>query len=310
MTATDRLLSDLAATLDGSRNARRLLDEIREDIRDAVQAERSRGLETAAAEDFVITRFGSPLELAASWNRDHAKRRRAARRNVALVLVAAATAGTLGVTQYASGKSPLAYAEQPPIPLKAPSGYRNYCDGMKRTKNYPCAAGGVPQALWRPLHLPVVASGAPCPTPTSHTVSSRTAPVLGTGPVFFTAGAYNPTDRTTMTAPYPAPAASLAAGTGWAVAKTTLVMKKIFSQPLVVRGNRIDGAGQLGFSGPIGRRPFTAIQFPATASAIDFGTYKAHGLNVWATSSGCYALQLDGKTFSRVVVFRIELTTA
>jgi hypothetical protein len=106
MTATDQLLSELASTLDGSRNARRLLDEIREDICDAVQAERRRGLETAAAEDVVITRFGSPLELAASWNRDHAKRRRAVRRNVALVLIAAATAGTLGVTQYASGKSP------------------------------------------------------------------------------------------------------------------------------------------------------------------------------------------------------------
>jgi hypothetical protein len=128
--------------------------------------------------------------------------------------------------------------------------------------------------------------------------------------VFFTAGAYNPTDRATMTAPYPAPEASVAAGTGWAVAKTTLVMKKIFSQPLVVRGSRIDGAGQLGFSGPVGRRPFAAIQFPATAAAIDFGKYKAHGLNVWATSSGCYALQLDGKTFSRAVVFRVELTSA
>jgi hypothetical protein len=106
MTATDQLLSELAATLDGSRSARRLLEEIREDIRDAVQAERSRGLETAAAEDFVIIRFGSPLKLATSWNRDHAKRRRAARRNVALVLAAAATAGTLGITQHASGKSP------------------------------------------------------------------------------------------------------------------------------------------------------------------------------------------------------------
>lgn len=107
VTATDQLLAELAATLDGSRSARqRLLDEIREDIHDSVQAERRRGLETAAAEDVVITRFGSPLALAASWNRDHAKRRRAIHRNVALVLVAAATAATLGITQHASGKSP------------------------------------------------------------------------------------------------------------------------------------------------------------------------------------------------------------
>jgi len=112
MSATDELLAELAASLDGSRSARwRLVDEVREDIRDAVQAERGRGLETAAAEDAVISRFGSPLALAASWNRDHAKRRRAVRRNVALVLVAVATAGALGVTQYASGKS-----SPPPAP--------------------------------------------------------------------------------------------------------------------------------------------------------------------------------------------------
>ena len=182
---------------------------------------------------------------------------------------------------------------------------------MKRTRSFPCAVGGVSQSLWRPLHLPDVAAGAPCPTLTPRTVSTRTAPVLGAGPVFFTPGAYNPSDRATMTAQYPAPVASVASGTGWAVAKTTLVMKKAFAQALVVRGSRVDGGiGQLGFSGPAGHRPFAAMQFAARASAIDFGAYKAHGLTVWATASGCYALQLDGRTFSRVIVFSVELTTS
>jgi hypothetical protein len=107
MTATDRLLAALAANLRGSRSARRrLLAEIREDICDAVQAERRSGLDPAAAEDVVVARFGSPLALAARWNSDHLERRGAVRRNVALVLIVAAAASALGITQLASGKSP------------------------------------------------------------------------------------------------------------------------------------------------------------------------------------------------------------
>jgi hypothetical protein len=216
--------------------------------------------------------------------------------------------GIAGAVMLLALAGEVASADQAPIPLKSPSGYGNYCDGMKHTKSYPCAAGGASQALWRPSHPPVVAPGAPCPAPMPHTVSSRTVPVLGSGPVFFSAGAYNPADRATMKAPYPAPGTSVAAGTGWAVAKTALVMKKTFSQPLVVRGSRLDGAGLLGFTGPAGHRPFAAMQFAGTSPAIDLGAYKAHGLIVWATASGCYAVQLDGRTFSSVVVFRVELS--
>ncbi len=200
-----------------------------------------------------------------------------------------------------------AAAEPTPIPLRAPTGYRDYCDGMKRGKNYPCPRGGVPQALWRPLHLPTLAAEASCPAATPHTVTNRIAPVLGPGPVYFVAGGYNRADRATMTAPYPPPEAHVAFGTGWTAAKAPLVMKKTFAQPMVVRGRRIDGAGDLGFSGS-GRRPFGAMQFPAAGPTIDLGRYKAHSLNVWAATPGCYALQIDGATFSRVVVFRVEFS--
>src|SRR5215216_1111243 len=88
MTATDQLLAQLAATLRGSRSARRrLLDELREDLSDAVQTERDSGLDSAAAENLVVARFGSPLALAERWNRDQAGRRVAIRRNVMLVLI-------------------------------------------------------------------------------------------------------------------------------------------------------------------------------------------------------------------------------
>jgi len=194
-----------------------------------------------------------------------------------------------------------AAAEQTPIPLKAPSGYRDYC-GRHRG----CPRGGVPQALWRPLHLPTLAPSASCSAATPRTVTKRIAPVLGSGPVYFSAGAYNPTDRATMkTLP---PDTSIAAGTGWTVAKAPLVAKKTLRQPLVVRGGRIDRPGELGFTGYGVQRPFSALQFPPSF-AIDLGAFKAYGISVWAATPGCYALQIDGATFSRIIVFRVEFTS-
>jgi hypothetical protein len=199
----------------------------------------------------------------------------------------------------------VAYAEQPPIPLQRPTGYGDYCAGMKKDRNYPCPRGGVPQALWRPLDLPVVSPGAACPVATPRQITNKTAPVLGSLPVYFAPGAYNAVDRATLAAPYPAPAASRAAGTGWTLAKTVLVVKKRFRQPFVVRGRRIDGAGELGFTGPSGRRPVEAMQFPSAGPAIHLGAYKARGLMVWAATTGCYAVQIDGPKFSQTVVFRV-----
>jgi hypothetical protein len=132
------------------------------------------------------------------------------------------------------------------------------------------------------------------------------APVLGQGPVYFAAGAYNPEDRATMKVPWPPPERSIAAGTGWTVAKAPLLTKKVFRQPLLARGSRVDGVGEVGFTGLGGKRPFAAMQFPVRGFTIGLGKYKAHSLTVWVAAAGCYALHLDGLTFSRVIVFRVE----
>lgn len=104
---------------------------------------------------------------------------------------------------------------------------------------------------------------------------------------------------------YPIPEGALGSGTGWTLAKAPLMMKKVFRQPLLVRGRRIDGPGGLGFSGYAGRQPFAAMQFPPVGYTIPLGDYKAHSLSVWAATPGCYALQIDGKTFSESVIFRV-----
>jgi hypothetical protein len=104
---------------------------------------------------------------------------------------------------------------------------------------------------------------------------------------------------------YPAPANSFGAGSGWAVDKVPLVMKQTFRQPLVVRGRRLDGRGDLGFSGGRGKRPFAALQFSAGGASLSVGNFHGWGVIFWVATPGCYAMQIDGTTFSSVVVFSV-----
>lgn len=193
-------------------------------------------------------------------------------------------------------------ADQAPVPLRPSSGYRDYCDGAKKG---PCPRGSVPRNLWRPLVLPTVRAGEACPVSMPHTITRRIPPVLGSGPVYLVAGAYNPSMRSTMLMPHPAPSSSPAAGTGWTLAKAPIVMRGTLRQPLLLRGHQLDGSGKLGFSGYVGRYPYAAMQFPPVGYKIEVGRYKAHSLNIWAATAGCYGLQIDGKSFSRVVVFEV-----
>ena len=198
-----------------------------------------------------------------------------------------------------------ASAAEIPTPLLTPTGYRDYCAGAP--KRMQCQRGGTPGQLWRPLDLPDVSPGSPCPVSAARKISSQFAPVLGSGPVYV--GTYSPGPHNVVPVPYPAPEGSPAFGTGWTVTKIPLVMPKSLRQPIIARGRRIDGDAPLGFSGPAGRRPYAAIQYPPGGNMIDLGRHKAVGVLAWASEPGCYSLQIDGRSFSRVVTFRIEFVS-
>jgi hypothetical protein len=77
---------------------------------------------------------------------------------------------------------------------------------------------------------------------------------------------------------------------------------------VLIRGKRLDGPGWLGFNGTrvpkdeLRIEPYTTVSWsgqPAHSRGIPTA--------VRALSSGCYAAQIDGKTFSKVVVFTIDL---
>lgn len=197
----------------------------------------------------------------------------------------------------------VAVAGPTPIPLRTSSGYRDYCDGMKKAKRPSCPPGRVPARLWRPIAFPVVGAAGECPVSKAHRISRRFAPVLGPKPVYVGTYGYQG-DSAVVEMPFPAPNGSPAYGTGWTLTKILLTMRNEVRQPLLVRGRRLDDVGSLGFSGSAGRRPFAAMQFPTTKAGIREGKFKQFGLEAWVTAPGCYGIQIDGKTFRHVVVFR------
>jgi len=201
-----------------------------------------------------------------------------------------------------------ASAANAPIPLEPSTGFRDYCAGLGKSGRKACPRGHVPVRLWRALSFPPFGPGGACPVSAAHRISKRFAPVLGLKPTYV--GTYGSGgDYTVVEMPWPAPDQSLAYGSGWTIAKILVVMRKDFRQPLLVRGRRLDDAGMLGFSGPAGRRPVAAMQFPPGRRGIEQGRFKLFGLGLWATAAGCYGVQIDGKTFRRTVVFRVMFSS-
>jgi hypothetical protein len=160
-------------------------------------------------------------------------------------------------------------------------------------------------ALHRPLHLPRVESGTTCPVSrVDRRVDWDGANIfggsgIGRGPVYAGLG----------------PAATAFAtpdeqfGSRWGGAKVFWYVLPSYRGRVLLRGRRLDGPQRLGFNG---RR------IPETELRIDVGETVGwdgqvpgsrgvpSGIRVLVP--GCYGVQADGSTFSRVIVFRVTLT--
>lgn len=159
-------------------------------------------------------------------------------------------------------------------------------------------------ALRRPLHLPVVAAGAPCPL---SKVDRRVpwqririfgAAGIGPGPVYPGLGATSGLLNVVKDTQYGGP---------WQGQKVFWYVAPTYRDRVLIRGRRLDGRGWLGFNGTrlprdeLRIEPYDTVSWsgqPARARGIPTG--------VRALSPGCYGAQIDGTTFSRVVIFTID----
>jgi hypothetical protein len=143
--------------------------------------------------------------------------------------------------------------------------------------------------LRRPLRLPILTPGTPCPVARAHQVDPAFAEVLGDGPAY-------PTDSARVWRQ------GRVEG-GWYYAKVLWVASPAHPGPFLVRGRQLDGPRQVRFGE--GPQPDAGLLLPAGGTAHTSGSDWFN----WPSYSrlrggGCYAYQVDGAGGSRVVVFR------
>jgi hypothetical protein len=145
----------------------------------------------------------------------------------------------------------------------------------------------IPRRLRRPLHLPRIAPGSPCPVSGRHSVNSLYGPALGSGPVY--PAAFD--KQSTLYfggASFPPP---------WTGNRVLWIVGDSYRGPVLIRGHQLGGRWWVGFEG--GKRPASELRLDARRPGWkDFPTYTR------VRVAGCYAYQIDGTSFSRVVVFR------
>jgi hypothetical protein len=154
--------------------------------------------------------------------------------------------------------------------------------------------------LYRPLHLPTLAPGAPCPVAKPAGGAFKRYGIargLGPGPAY-------PIGATVR---FPQ-----IAGETWGKVKVLWFVAPRYRGHVLIRGHRLDGDAEVRFDAtgaPSLVTPPDELRIPAGWRAVRVPGIKAVGQRYMPSStrlreSGCYAYQVDGTTFSRVVVFR------
>jgi hypothetical protein len=180
----------------------------------------------------------------------------------------------------------------PTFGLTRPHDYNDFCGGGE------CAPHGlVPVTLRRIMHLPRLAAGAGCPVSRSRVVSSQFGPALGAGPAY-PVGLGGGVLQIT-----PPSRGTVFAGSGWGGNKVLWVIAPLYRGPVLVRGGRIDQLGGMGFdAGNTYTRSYSELDLPPAASGGH--GWRGAPSHTRVRAPGCYAYQIDGTDFSRVVVFR------
>jgi hypothetical protein len=160
------------------------------------------------------------------------------------------------------------------------------------------------QALHRAIHLPALAAGERCP-------ASKRAPevagkkygvegAIGPGPVYPILGRPGLLAVVRQDEWGPGP---------WAGQKVLWFVLPAYKGPVLIRGRRLGGRQWMRFDN--GAKPRAEIRL-AQGETVKW-TGQAPGSRgrpsyVRVRAAGCYGVQIDGTTFSRVVVFPIDIS--
>jgi hypothetical protein len=177
---------------------------------------------------------------------------------------------------------------------------------------------GIPAALGRPLHLPKFAAGLPCPVSAAKTYPKGAGfsdPYIAVGP-----GPFTLTGNGTVPVDFTPAANDEFLGTGWPGMKVIWRVDPEYIGPVLLRGARLDGPGQLRFgsyTGTVGQgtppgasfqaQAYAELGYPGQDSTPSPTTYPS---DIRVQTPGCYGLQVDGTNFSEVITFEVTASTS
>ncbi len=163
-------------------------------------------------------------------------------------------------------------------------------DGVRRAGNASWAE------LRRPLRIDALGQAARCPVSPARVLSSQFAPGQGTGPVYPVGAAGG------LQFSYPVEPTQRWYPSQWGGNKVAWVARAGFAGRVLIRGERRDGTDGVRF----GDRPQPQVELRLNFSADDLGEggWLNKGTYTRVRAAGCYAWQIDGRDFTRVVTFR------
>jgi hypothetical protein len=187
-----------------------------------------------------------------------------------------APAQTQAATRTATTQTAARTASTLTAPPPVPAGVPPAPDGLTQTVGYGtyelCASGcsaAVPASIRRPLHVP----------------TSGCSVSAGSGPV-------RPQGSATQLPVTPF------VGSSWQAGRVTWQASG-YSGPILIRGREVGGPHAIGFGE--GHVPYDELQLKGAAMGVPPGMFPSF---TRVRSRGCYAYQVDGTSFSEVIVFK------
>jgi hypothetical protein len=166
----------------------------------------------------------------------------------------------------------------------------------------------VPAALRRLIHLPHLAAGVRCPVSApGRKVYRNEGAALGPGPVY--ALSLGPFARAAVM-PFVLPSPALFGGSAWGGQILKWVGAPSYHGPVLIRGRKLTGRDGFGFGA--GKVPLAEMDVPPGRPGgvgLNPGGWRLWPGYARLRSPGCYGLQVDGITFSEVIIFRACLSS-
>jgi hypothetical protein len=165
----------------------------------------------------------------------------------------------------------------------------------------PSAGASDPWAkLRRPLHIPRIAPGSPCPVTSARRASTDFGLAQGPGPIYPVGG------FPTLTFIYPPQPEQLWYGSQWSGQKVLWIARPSYRGRVLIRGRQLDGIHNVRFGS--GLDPSREMRLRSVGGSSP-GGWQNRPSYTRLRAPGCYAWQVDGTTFSRVIVFQAVLAS-